>query len=114
MKYNLKLWVGCVIVLLAVFPFVYFHHRADDILQYFELRYNILDVLVACALTLPIFLFISFIRRSLVSAPRIQAEWPRRSRQLEDSVRHSGQRSFIKTTATRFTAALPPYVHDLE
>jgi len=60
MKYNLKFWVGFVIVLLAVAPFIYFHYRAEDILQYFDHRYGVLDAVVACAVTLPILLLISF------------------------------------------------------
>lgn len=60
MKYNLKFSVGFLIVSLAVAPFVYFHFRADDVIQYFDRRYRILDAIVACALTLPILLLISF------------------------------------------------------
>ena len=61
MRYNLKFSVGFLIVVLAVAPFVYFQFRADDdVIQYFDRRYQILDALVACALTLPILLLIGF------------------------------------------------------
>jgi hypothetical protein len=60
MRYNLKISVSFLIVTLAVAPFVYFHFRAEDVVQYFDQRYQILDALVACALTLPILLLIGF------------------------------------------------------
>ena len=60
MKYNLKFWIGCALVSLAIGPFVYFHYRAEDAIQYFDGRYDVLDVMAACSLTLPILLSISF------------------------------------------------------
>jgi len=60
MKYNLKFVIGLLLVVLAISPFVYFHFRADDALEYFARDYFILEAVVACVLTLPILLLISF------------------------------------------------------
>jgi hypothetical protein len=60
MKYNLKFSVGCLIVTLAVMPFIYFHLRANDIIDFFDRRFDTLEVLLASLLPLPILLLISF------------------------------------------------------
>ncbi len=59
-KYNLKLWVSCLLIFLAVAPFVFFYYRAEDVIQYFHRRYNVLDATVACIFTLPLLLLIGF------------------------------------------------------
>ena len=60
MKYNLKFAVGCLIVTLAVMPFIYFHFRAHDIIDFFDRHFDTLEVLFASLLPLPVLLLISF------------------------------------------------------
>ena len=60
MRYNLKPWIACILTLLAIAPFVFFSFRAQSPLDYFSRRYDDLEVLFACAFTLPFFLLLSF------------------------------------------------------